>query len=134
MGATSCSHFLEAMGFAEGVMSIVGMKLSDVLSARVRGVSHSMYLTKRFRKPAKAFCELEFISMFATSSLHRLLAGQFLFCIFACSRWTDSLNITDVRLEEGKGMTILEAVTSRHKTSRSKEQQRLLLPFTALGQ
>ena len=47
MGATSCSYFLEALGFADGVMGIVGVKLSDVLCARARGVSHSMYLTKR---------------------------------------------------------------------------------------
>ena len=140
MGATftSCSHFLEALGFADGVMGIVGMKLGDVLSARVRGVSHSMYLTKRFRKPAKTLSvdmvrELEFISMCATSSLHRLLACQFLFCILACCRWSDSLNIIDVKLEVGKGMTILEAAASKYKTSRSKEQQRQLLPFTAIG-
>ena len=43
-------------------------------------------------------------------------------------------NIIDTEVSESRGMFLMEASTERHKSSRGKEQQMELLPFTALGQ
>ncbi|CAL1153270.1 unnamed protein product, partial [Cladocopium goreaui] len=65
---------------------------------------------------------------------HRVIAGHFLFCLMAAARWHDSMHVVSMELSKADHLCLLEAATSKHKSSRTKEQQRELLPFTALGQ
>ena len=102
------------------------------------GASHAAYLTKRIRKPAEVIRasevkQLEIICMHDELLHHRVIAGHFLFCMMAAARWHDSTYVTALELSRAGHLMLLEALTAKHKSSRTKEQQRELLPFTALG-
>ena len=110
-----------------------------MLSARVVGASHSIYLTKRVRRPAEVLTvsevqQLESICLQDELLHHRVIAGHFHFCMMAAARWHDSMHVVSMELSKADHLCLLEAATSKHKSSRTKEQQRELLPFTALGQ
>lgn len=63
----------------------------------------------------------------------RVVCGTILFCIFACIRWFDAMRIESVGLDKYVTMCLLEAATSKHKTSMTKETKTMLLPYTSLG-
>lgn len=136
--ATSASHFIEALRFFDTVFSCTAMDVSQALSSRVRGAAHSMFLKKRKLQQAPAFT-LEAVQCFEQLCLEdnrahvRVICGAILFCILACVRWFDAMRIESVRLDKYITMCIVEAETSRHKTSMSKESKTRLLPYTCLG-
>ena len=135
---TSASHFLEALAFCDTVFRFVNNGSSKVLTARVKGASHSMFLVKRILKQAPAFTvecvkRLEDICLHDARAHCRVIAGSILFCIFACSRWADAMHVESLKLDKFVTFVILEAATSKHKTSMSKESKTRLLPFTCIG-
>ena len=135
---TAASHFLEALGFAHQVFTLCHMNPSTVLTSRVKGAAHSMFLQKRKLKQAPAF-SVEAVRAFETMVLQdprdhiKVICGSILFCILACIRWTDAMRIENVQLDRFSTILIVEASTSRHKTSMSKEHKTRLLPYTATG-
>lgn len=135
---TSACHFVEALGFSDSIFQFTRNAANIVLSPRVRGAAHAMFLGKRILKQAPAFTvecveQLEDICIHSKHPHHRVIAGSILFCIFACARWSDAKHIQDLKLDKYVTFIILEAATARHKTSMSKEAKTRLLPFTCLG-
>ena len=135
---TSASHFVEAVRFSEQVFKLVKMDVQKVLTSRVTGAAHNMFLQKRKLKQAPAF-SVEAVSVFEDLCNRderphvRAICGSILFCIFACVRWFDAMRIESISLDKCITMTLLEAATSKHKTSMTKETKTMLLPFTSLG-
>lgn len=138
-GSTTPSQFIEALRFSNGLLGFCKCSLNDILSSRVVGAAHSMYLTKRIRKPAEVLHTnevraLEFICNRDEQLHHRVIAGHMLFCLMSAARWHDSMHVVSMELSRAGHLTLVEALTAKHKSSRAKELQRELLPFTALGQ
>ena len=135
---TSAAHFVEALRFCNQVFKFQKMDIESLLSARVTGASHSMFLKKRKLTQAPAL-PVAAVNIFEKICLHspdphkRVIAGALLFCIFACVRWFDAMRIESLQSDKYHTMLILEAATSKHKTSMSKEAKTRLLPYTALG-
>ena len=137
-GATAPSQFLEAMRFADALLGFCNNDSKSLASPRVTGAAHAMYMTKRIRKPAETLHldevrELERICSEDDATYRRVIAGHLLFCFMAAARWHDTMYIVTLDMTEHAGLILLEAATERHKSSRSKELQMELLPFTALG-
>jgi hypothetical protein len=138
-GSTTPSQFVEALRFADALIGFIASPLNDILSPRVTGAAHACYMTKRVRKPAgllkvAEIAALEDICIHDPEVHHRLIVGHLIFCFAAAARWHDSMYVTSLELSTAGPVTLLEAMTSKHKSSRGKEQQMELLPFTALGQ
>ena len=137
-GATAAAHFEQAFRMCHEVLGMVHVDIKQVLSARVTGAAHSMFLTKRKLVQAPAF-SVEAIKIFEdicinSEHMHkRVIAGAILFCIFACARWFDSMHIDDIWKNSFATMVLLEADTEKHKTSMRKEAKTRLLPFVCLG-
>lgn len=110
-----------------------------MLAPRVTGSAHVTYMPKRVRKPAGELAldevsELERICLQGAPNHIRVIAGHLFCCFMAAARWHDTMYIVDLQLSEEEGLYLIEASTRRHRSSRGKEQQIKLLPFTALGQ
>ena len=135
---TAASHFVEALRFSNQVFRFKKMSLESILTSRVTGAAHSMFLHKRKLQQAPAFT-VEAVGIFEDLCNEdprdhvRVICGAILFCIFACIRWFDAMRIESVWIDNYITMCLLEAETSRHKTSMSKESKTRLLPFTSLG-
>ena len=137
-GATTPSQFVEALRFADALIGFTVTSLKDMLSPRVTGAAHSFYMTKRIRKPAEVLTvqeigALEDICLHDHEVHRRLIAGHLIFSFAAAARWHDSMYVVSIDLSNAGPIILLEALTSKHKSSRGKEQQMELLPFTALG-
>ena len=137
-GATAAAHFEQAFRMRHEVLGMLHVDIKQVLSARVTGAAHSMFLTKRKLVQVPAF-SVEAVKIFEdicinSEHMHkRVIAGAILFCIFACARWFDSMHIDDIWKNSFATMVLLEADTEKHKTSMSKEAKTRLLPFVCLG-
>ena len=95
-------------------------------------------MTKRVRKPAEVLkvaeiSALEYICLYDSDVCRRVVAGHLLFSFAAAARWHDTMYVVSLELSSAGSLVLLEALTSKHKSSRGKEQQMELLPFTALG-
>jgi hypothetical protein len=135
---TAASHFVEALRFSDQIFRLKKMNLHSVLTSRVTGAAHTMFLQKRKLQQAPAFTVeavgiLEDLCNEDPRAHVRVICGAILFCIFACIRWFDAMRIESVWLDNYITMCLLEAETSRHKTSMTKESKTRLLPFTSLG-
>ena len=135
---TKASHVIESINFFDTALRFRNTDCKTLLSARVTGAAHSMFLGKRKLKQApqlsvRAVKILETICLSKTNLLRTIVSGALLFCTFSAARWSDFARLEDMWIDK-KGRTVLvEAETSKHKTSRSKESKTRLLPFTAIG-
>ena len=103
---TAASHFLEALGFAHQVFTLCHMNPSAVLTSRVKGAAHSMFLQKRKLKQAPAF-SVDAVRAFETMVLQdprdhiKVICGSILFvfwlvsggpmpCVSRMCNWTGS--------------------------------------------
>ena len=133
-GATAPSQFVEAMRFCDGLFNFIQVPIDSSLSPRVVGAAHGSHMSKRIRKPAGL------LSLDEIAELERLcIEGapnhiHLFFSFMSAARWHDTMYIVETEFTEHRGIHLIEASTERHKTSRGKEQQMELLPFTALGQ
>ena len=135
---TQASQTLEALNFLDNALKFRKMVCKDLLSSRVVGAAHSMYLEKRKLKQAPRLTEaavkaLEIVCVSNTSLLRTAVLGVLLFCVFASAHWSDFSQLESIWVDRCGGLVLVEAETSRHKTSKSKETKTRLLPFTALG-
>ena len=135
---TRASHVVEALHFFDAHLKYRKMNCKSVLSPRVLGAAHSMYLGKRKLLQApqlsvEAVKNLEFICVSNTSHLRTVVSGALLFCISAAARWSDFIRLENMWTDRCGDLVLVEAETSRHKTSKTKEAKTRLLPFTALG-
>ena len=135
---TKPTHLVEALRFAHAVLRFSRVDLATVLSNRVVGAAHSMYVQKRKLKQAPQLTvdmvhTLETLCIEESSTLTTLVSGALLFCVFGCARWSDVSRLEKIWTDEHAGLVIVEAESSKHKTSRSKEDKTRLLPYTAIG-
>ena len=135
---TRASHVVEALHFFDAHLKYRKLDCKSVLSPRVLGAAHTMYLGKRKLLQApqlsvEAVKTLEFICVSNTSLLRTVVSGALLFCIFAAARWSDFIRLENMWTDRCGDLVLVEAETSRHKTSKTKEAKTRLLPFTALG-
>lgn len=135
---TAASHFIEALRFADQVFRLTKMNTGSILSSRVTGAAHSMFLQKQKLRQAPAF-PVDAVATFEALCIGdprrhvRVICGGIMFCIFACVRWFDAMRIESVWIDKFITMCLLEAETSRHKTSMTKESKTRLLPYTCIG-
>ena len=132
------SHVLEALNFFSGTLRFKKMDIKQIMSSRVSGAAHGMYMNKRKLVQApqltvEAVKALEVACLARVSLLQTVVTGAFLFCVFASARWSDFARIEALAMEEFQDIFLLEGMTSKHKTARSKEAKTRLLPFIALG-
>lgn len=72
--------------------------MQSILTSRVAGTAHSMFLQKRKLKQAPAFT-VETVGIFEDlcnddPQQHvRVICGAILFCVFACILWFDTMRI-----------------------------------------
>ena len=89
-GATAAAHFEQAFRMCHEVLGMVHVDIKRVLSARVTGAAHSLFLSKRKLAQAPAF-SVEAVRIFEdvcinSECMHkRVIAGAILFCVFACA-------------------------------------------------
>ena len=137
-GATSASHFEQAFRMCHELLGMIHVDIKAILSSRVTGAAHSMFLSKRKLKQSPAFSVeavtiLEDVCLSSESIHKRVISGAILFCIFACSRWFDAMYIESIWDNNFATMVLLEADTEKHKTSMTKESKTRLLPFVCVG-
>ena len=134
---TKASHLVEALNFFDSTLRFKKTVCRTILSPRVQGAAHAMYLEKRKLKVPQltvaAVKALEIICTSKTNLLRSAISGALLFCIFAAARWSDFARLENLWTDRCGDLVLVEAETSRHKTSKSKEAKTRLLPFTALG-
>ena len=58
-GSTTPSQLVEALRFADALLGFTQVQLPDMLSARVTGAAHAIYMTKRIRKLAEVLTVAE---------------------------------------------------------------------------
>ena len=138
-GPTAPSQFVESFRFCDGLFGLDKVPVDLSLSSRVVGAAHSSFMTKRIRRPAELLTvseitELERLCFEGEPNHIRVISGHLFFSFMSGARWHDTMYIIDTEVSESRGMFLMEASTERHKSSRGKEQQMELLPFTALGQ
>ena len=137
-GATAASHFEQAFRMCHDVLGMVHVDIKQVLSSRVTGAAHTMFLSKRKLIQAPAF-SVRAIKVFEDVCLNseflhkRVIAGALMFSVFSCARWFDAMHIDDIWKNVFGSMVLLEADCSKHKTSISKESKTRLLPFVCIG-
>ena len=135
---TKASHLVEALNFFDANLRFRKTSCKAILSPRVQRAAHSMYLEKRKLKQAPqltvaAVRTLEIICTSNTNLLRTAVSGALLFCVFASARWSDFARLERIWTDRHGELVLVEAETSKHKTSKSKEAKTRLLPFTALG-
>ena len=135
---TRASHVVEALNFFEANLRFTKTSCKTILSPRVQGAAHSMYLEKRKLRQAPqltvaAVKTLEIICTSNTNLLRTAVSGALLFCVFASARWSDFARLEHIWVDRHEELVLVEAESSKHKTSKSKEDKTRLLPFTALG-
>ena len=129
---TSMSCFLSAVGFSKFVLDLQG-SVEVLQSARIRGIAHSLYLTKRPLKQAKVFTAeqvkiLEDLTRCALEPSDRVAAGFFCACLHTRACFSD-LQFASIILCEGIGY--LEFGSCQVKTSKTKEAKTTLMPLVA---
>ena len=136
-GATSAQHVIEALHFVDSTARFLIIDLSDVVSARCKGVARDMYLTKSplRQKHPLAVEQVQWLEklMESLDAVFRCILGQLLFCIHACCRWKDAQRLKSVTTEYGHGEMLLFADALASKTTLTAEAKTRFLPYAALG-
>eukprot|EP00435_Cladocopium_sp_Y103_P062863 s1743_g24.t1 len=136
--ATRASSVLESINFFHSTLRFKRVGPKQLMSSRVMGAAHTMYLGKRKLQQApqltvEAVRALELTCIAESSLLQTVVSGALLFCVFSCARWSDFSRLEGLWSERYGDLVLVEGETAKHKTSKSKESQTRLLPFMALG-
>ena len=112
-GATAPASFLQALQFFNGMLKFKEVAMGSVFSARVKGAARSHYETKRPLKQARPLtvAMLKTLERIAVkgSGVARLVAGHVCWCVFSCSRWSDSTKIQMPTFSEARGVRLVES-------------------------
>ena len=136
-GATSAQHVIEALHFLDATAKFLCIDLTDVVSARCRGVARDMYLMKdplQQKRPLTVE-QVKWLEHLMESSgpVLQCIIGQLLFCIHACCRWKDSQRLKSITTESGHGELLLFADALSSKTALTAEAKTRFLPYAAIG-
>ena len=136
-GATSAQHVIEALHFLDATAKLLCADLTEVVSARCRGVARDMYLMKdplQQKHPLAVEQVLWLEKLMETSGpVFQCIIGQLLFCIHACCRWKDSQRLKSITAESGHGESLLFADALSSKTALTAEAKTRFLPYAAIG-
>ena len=135
---TSAKAFVESVNFFSHLLGFTTCNTDLVISARTKGVVHTMLLNKRPLDQARALTVqevsgLEQLVVNPSSPTLGILAGFFLFCIMNCCRFNDAQYSARLDLDSTDGLTILHSGTYQHKTATSADKRTTLLPLVCLG-
>eukprot|EP00435_Cladocopium_sp_Y103_P067578 s464_g30.t1 len=136
-GATSAQHVVEALHFLDATAKLTAVSVSEILSARCRGVARDMYLLKsplqqKIPLTVEQVRKLE-MTIFEVSTVFQCILGQLLFCIHACCRWKDGQKLKSLEVESGHGETLLYADALSSKTTLTAESKTRFLPYAAIN-
>ena len=137
---TTANCFLQSWTFLLHVAGLKTPPLGMVLSPRVRGAAKDMFGAKRKLVQAepltvKMVYGLEKVALSAPYDHWKVIAGHFLFCLGASSRFADSVHLDSLILssDSKSGLTLVEADSAKYKTGNSNERRTRLLPLSSLG-
>lgn len=136
--ATTADDFLQAWRFFHHTVGLKGGSLDDVISSRVRGAADGMFASKRKLVQAaplstKMVLSLEKIVLNGPYPHWRLIAGHLLLCLGSSSRFSDSIRLDNIMIDEREGMFLIEASEAQYKTATTRERKARLLPILCLG-
>eukprot|EP00435_Cladocopium_sp_Y103_P066529 s421_g28.t1 len=137
-GATASSGFLEALRFLDGIAIFIHADLELVLSPRVVGLSHQLFMQKKPLQqkdplPCGVVKELEALLVRKQDEIHVVILGQLLWCFHSGSRWSDAMRLKSLKLEKQEKVSLLVGDALGSKTSTSKEAKTRLIPYVAIG-
>ena len=126
------------MRFIDGVAKLIKCDLKDILSPRVVGLAHKLYLEKKplLQKdpmPANAIEKLERLIVKKKDPVQAVILGQLIFCYHPGARWSDSSNLRKMELQVQGDVSFLVGESLSSKTTRAKEAKTRFLPFVAIG-
>ena len=138
---TKAEAFKQAVNF---VVNTFGMSQStSAFSNRFLGACRLQYLNKRPLHQAPPLTviqvkKLERVAVTSPSLEDRVIAGQFLFCLYASCRFSDSMYIKEVAISQatntsGGKVVLIDAGTLKHKTATTRERATTFLPLLATG-
>ena len=136
-GATVGKQTLQAVTFLFHTADADKMKLASLMSSRVKGAADAlMALKPPLKQAAPLKCDIVYALeslIFQIKETHlKVILGHLLFCIYACSRFGDSVEMTDLTISHSAEFCLVEAFTKRYKMGNS-EKKRHFLPLVALG-
>ena len=135
---TSAQSFVESLHFFSSLIGFVSCDIGCAISARVKGVVHTLSLQKRPLKQARALkvsevAALENLVLQPASPVLSIMAGFFLFCVANCCRFNDAQYAENLELDRTEDTVILHAGTCQHKTATTADKRTTLLPLVCLG-
>ena len=132
--------FLISLSFARHTLGLRG-EIDAALTGRTKGVSQTWFLKKRrlVQKAPLSVAQLVQLETLVVSEgrnkADRIAAGFFSFMAYSRARYSDALNVSDLKLDvletDGVRYGYLEAQSSRVKTSLTLEKKTMFLPMTA---
>ncbi len=129
---TSVVDFLQMWRLMHYVLGLKKYPLEVVISSRTKGLADSMHAEKRKLKQAEP---LQARIVLRGPYVHwQVIAGQFLLCIGASARFSDSIYLDSLVHSHENGLHLLEADASKYKTTTNRERKSRLLPMCSLGQ
>lgn len=139
--ATKAEAFKQAVAFATHVLGMPAHTCS--FSNRFLGACRLQFLNKRPLQQAPPLTieqvkKLERLTIAAPLVEDRVVAGQFLFCLYSSCRFSDSMyikqfKVTSATNTNGGNVIILDAGTLKHKTATTRERATSFLPLLATG-
>ena len=131
--STVADSFRQAVVFASSLLGSNGDIQSIHNSNRIKGAVHSMFIQKRKLKQAPALSvsmvlALEEAACNLTHPHERVIAGHLCFALYSSARFSDSVYLDELNLKQYDDVYLVEAATSKHKTSTSKEKTEHFAP------
>ena len=131
---TRAPRFLEALGFAKGVL---GAEVQNILeSARIRGAAEGSAEVSVRKAPPLTGAQVKFLEWFAANAegQEAVFVGHVCFCIHARLRWGDSQHCAfEPFLDVSGGKGFVEASLYNHKTAqRTTVLRNRLLPAVGI--
>eukprot|EP00435_Cladocopium_sp_Y103_P008933 s3748_g2.t1 len=137
-GATASSGFIEALRFLDGIAIFTHANLEVVLSPRVTGLAHQLFMQKKPLQqkdplPCKIVKELEALLVRKQDDIQVVILGQLLWCFHSGSRWSDAMRLKSLKMEKQETVSLIVGDALGSKTSASKESKTRLIPYVAIG-
>lgn len=139
VGATAASNFVESLRFIDGVAKLIKCDLKEILSPRVVGLAHKLYLEKKplLQKdpmPAHAIEKLEHLIIKKKDPVQAVILGQLIFCYHSGARWSDGSNLRKMDLQVQGSFSLLVGESLSSKTTRAKEAKTRFLCRSSLSE
>eukprot|EP00435_Cladocopium_sp_Y103_P016232 s3375_g4.t1 len=124
--------------FLDGIAIFTHANLEVVLSPRVTGLAHQLFMQKKPLQqkdplPCGIVKELEALLVRKQDEIQVVILGQLLWCFHSGSRWSDSLRLKSLKLEKQEMVSLIVGDALGSKTSTSKESKTRLIPYVAIG-